>query len=77
MLKQSVEGSEELNIDMLWEAMDWYRKGLIAAREKQVLSYTLYLYDPFIYKTLTRNSNTSFSRNMFNTFIKDLDWPNA
>ena len=53
MLKQSVEGSEELNIDMLWEAMDWYRKGLIAAREKQVLSYTLYLYDPFIYKTLT------------------------
>ena len=36
VLLKATKESEELNIDMVWNAVDWYRKAVISTREIQV-----------------------------------------
>ena len=38
LLKRAIETDETINIDMIWDVIDWYKQGIVLTREKEVSS---------------------------------------
>ncbi len=36
LLKRAVQDQETLNVDMIWEVIDWYKQAIVLTREKEV-----------------------------------------
>ena len=41
MLKRTIETVETINIDMIWDVIDWYKQGIVLTREKEVRLWTI------------------------------------